>query len=130
MTRGTGSELARFLAVGVSNTLLSFSVFRLGVDLVPPFGGRAAAVQALAYGAGIAWSFTWNRAWTFRSETPVAACLTRFGTLQLALLAASAALLGIVVDGLGCPPTPAWVGVMAAVTLANFALQRRWVFST
>lgn len=128
MSRPTG-ELVRFLLVGATNTLLSYAVFRLGFGLLVGTPARAAVAQAVAYGAGIAWSFVWNRRWTFRSEAPVASSFARFGGVQLALLAASSALLGLTVDRLDWPATPAWILVLGAVTVANFGLQRRFVFA-
>ncbi len=128
MSRSQG-EIARFLLVGASNTLLSFTVFRLCLGLFDGFVARATIAQALAYSAGIAWSFAWNRSWTFRSSTPVADSFARFGGVQLALLGVSSTALGVGVDLLGWPATPTWIAVLGAVTIANFRLQRRFVFA-
>ena len=62
------SEVGRFVVVGVANTVVSYLAFR-GVFAL--LGGRAGApgvAQVAAYAAGIACSFTLNRAWTFRSS--------------------------------------------------------------
>ena len=123
------TEAARFLVVGVSNTLLSLAVFRIALLALPAQGGRAALAQALSYGAGILWSWVWNRRWTFRSHAPAARSLARFTAVQLALLASSAGLVGWAVDLRGWPATPAWIVVLALVTAVNFGLQRGYVFA-
>ncbi len=118
----------RFLVVGASNTALSYGVFRAGLAWLPLPQGRAAAAQAIAYGAGILWSFAWNRRWTFRAAGPVAPSLAAFTASQLLLLAASSALLGLTVDVLALPPTPSWLAVMALITVLNYLTARNIVF--
>ena len=123
------SAPARFVAVGLSNSLLSFVAFRAGVELLPRVGGRAAAAQALAYAAGILWSFTWNRRWTFGDRGPLTRPLAAFAATQGALLALTSGALGLAVDVLGAPATPAWLAVMAGATLLNYLAQRHLVFA-
>jgi putative flippase GtrA len=123
------SAPARFVVVGLSNSLLSFVAFRAGIELLPPVGGRAAAAQALAYAAGILWSFYWNRRWTFGARGPVTRSLAAFAATQGALLALTSAALGLAVDALGAPATPSWLAVMAGATLLNYLAQRHLVFA-
>ncbi|KMY57273.1 membrane protein [Geobacillus stearothermophilus] len=52
----------RFGLVGVSNTAVDFAVF----FLLTAAGAKAAVAQAVAYGAGMANSYIWNRRWTFQ----------------------------------------------------------------
>ena len=52
----------RFGLVGVSNTAVDFAVF----FLLTAAGAKAAVAQAIAYGAGMANSYIWNRRWTFQ----------------------------------------------------------------
>ncbi len=119
------SAFQRFLVVGLSNTTVSFVVFRgaLVVGLE-----SAALAQVLSYSAGICWSFFWNRSWTFRDSRPARYSIVPFVSVQASLLVATTVGLGIAVDLLQLPPTPSWIAVMAAATVANYSLCRGAVF--
>ena len=118
-------NFARFCLVGLSNTALSFALFAVLLRSGLP----ASAAQSLAYAAGIAWSFAWNRRWVFGHRRAISSSLAPFVTLQLALLAASSGLIGLCVDILRLPPAASWLAIMAVVTVANFLLLRVWVFA-
>ena len=122
------APLGRFLVVGLTNTALSYGVFRLCLWLLPAFAVRASVSQLTSYGSGIAWSFAWNRAWTFKSRGSPAPQAVRFVTLQVAMMGLSSAAVGLLVDCFHLWPTPSWVAVMGLVTLLNFAGSRYWVF--
>ena len=126
----TGQDTAflRFVAVGCTNFLVSFAVFRLALKWLPALEARAAVSQILSYAAGIAWSYAWNRTFTFRSRAAVAPQAARFVAVQMGFLLLSAGSVGWLVDRLGWPATPAWLLVMTVVTVANFLAMRAWVF--
>jgi putative flippase GtrA len=126
--RRIGPSLGRFLAVGLSNTVLSYALFRGCLWAIPDFWAKAGTSQLLSYGAGICWSYVWNRRWTFRSQGPAGSEAARFVALQIGMALISSALVGLLVDGLGLWPTPSWIVVMGLVTLANYAGSRCWVF--
>jgi len=119
---------ARFALVGLSNFAVSFTVFRIAMALMPAVAMRAGLSQSLSYGAGIAWSYIWNRTFTFRSRSRVAPQVVRFIALQLGLLLISSAALFGLVDRVQWPATTCWVLVMTVVTLVNFVLMRTWVY--
>ena len=54
-------QLARFLLVGVGNTALSFVVYRLLLALETPY----LLAAPLAFAAGAANGYVFNRRWTF-----------------------------------------------------------------
>lgn len=120
--------LTRFLLVGVTNFLVSYAVFALALWSLPALPARTMLAQALSYGAGIGWSFLWNRRYTFQSSGPAAAQFRRFLALQLALLAGSSLAIGALTDLSKFNPHVAWFAVMTLVTLVNYALSRHWVF--
>lgn len=123
------SAPARFVVVGLSNALVSYLAFRAGLELLPRAGGRTAAAQALAYSAGILWSFLWNRRWTFEARAPLARTFAAFAASQALLLVATSAALGLAVDVLGGPATLSWLAVMAGATVLNYLAQRHFVFA-
>ena len=120
--------LGRFLLVGLSNTAVSYGVFRLCLWGLPQFAAKAAASQLVSYGAGIVWSFVWNRSWTFRSQGHAGREAVRFVALQVGLAGLSSALVGLLVDVAHLWPTPSWVVVMAGITLLNYLGSRYWAF--
>lgn len=120
---------ARFATVGLSNALLSYLAFRAALELLPERGGRAAVAQALAYAAGILWSFFWNRRWTFGDRAPLARTFVAFAASQALLLVATASALGLAVDLLGAPPGASWLAVMSLATIVNYAAQRYLIFA-
>lgn len=123
-------RMIRFVIVGLSNTVISFCVFQLLVSLLSSKTSWAAALsQALAYAAGVAWSFTWNRKWTFTSENRYHQELFRFLLLQIALLFLSATSIQALVVTMHISPSLAWVMVMIITTGANFIGCRDWVFN-
>ncbi|HEU4630927.1 MAG TPA: GtrA family protein [Gemmatimonadaceae bacterium] len=124
-----GGAFARFLVVGVSNTAVSFVVYVALLRLLRPVDARVPLAQLASYGAGIAWSYGWNRRWTFASRGPHRREATRFVTSQLLAMIGSAALLTALVEGAGIGPRLGWCLVMGLVTVVNFLVLRLWVFA-
>jgi len=115
--------MVRFGVVGVSNTLIGYTVFRGAHRALP-----AAASQGLSYLVGMLWSYYWNRKWTFKSQGNVAAEAMRFFALQIAFLFLSAAMLGLLVDHLHQNPSLSWLGTAVVITVLNFVASRFWAF--
>jgi putative flippase GtrA len=124
----TSPSFRRFLAVGLSNFLISYGCFAVAIAALSSHAWRASLAQVVSYGCGMAWSYFWNRRWAFESRHAVAAEGTRFIATQLTCLIVSSASIGFAVDRLGLPPTLTWFLVMGPITLLNFALLRSWVF--
>ncbi len=118
-------KLFRFLVVGLSNTLISYVAFVLLLHLLR----TAFVAQALAYAAGVAWSYFWNSRWTFEQSSNSRAQFARFVASQLALLVASALLLGLTVDLMALNATASWIAVMIVITAANYLIAKSWVFA-
>ena len=117
------SSLMRFGVVGVSNTVIGYSVFRLAHRAAP-----AAGAQVLSYLVGMLWSYYWNRRWTFRSQSKVTGEAARFFSLQIAFMLLSSASLGLLVDHLHQNPTLSWFAAMVVITVLNFVVSRFWAF--
>lgn len=115
--------MVRFGVVGASNTLIGYTVFRLGLRVLPAF-----LAQGLSYFVGMLWSYYWNRRWTFRSQGDVAAEAVRFFSLQIGFMLLSASLLGFLVDRLGLNASLSWLGTAVLVTVLNFVASRFWAF--
>jgi putative flippase GtrA len=122
------ARFARFLLVGLSNSVVSFCVFQ-GLLRLSRQGALAVSIcQFVSYAVGVVWSFFWNSRFTFHSRAPVARQGLRFVVVQLLMAGASTAGIGSCVKVLHWTPTLSWFVIMAPVTIANFLLSRYWVF--
>jgi putative flippase GtrA len=121
-------RLIYFLMVGVTNTVISYLVFLLGYHLW--FHQSALFALPFSYGAGIVWSYIWNRTWTFQSSADVGKEFTRFIIVQIILLFLSTSLIYWVVDRGNIDASIGWVLVMALITMLNFFLTKTLVFSS
>jgi putative flippase GtrA len=124
---GGRAQVARFVVVGVVNTVVSYAAFRLALRLLHGPAAPALA-QACAYAVGIACSFVLNRQWTFRSGGARGPEFARFVASQVAMLVLSSAAIGLAVGAFGAPATPAWVVTTGAVAVVNYLALHHWVF--
>lgn len=117
-------QFARFCAVGLTNTAVSFVVFVLAVRAGVPY--LLASCGAFALGALN--GYTLNRIWTFRSGPFTPQGLARYGLVQGLGLALDALLLVALVEGIGIASIPAQAIVLPLVSLLTFTLNRGWTF--
>jgi len=116
----------RFVAVGVSNTLLSTLVFAALFHL----GVHYLLASSVAFALGALNSYVLNRRWTFRSHDRRAPELARFACVQIVGLGVDLALLSGLVEVAGIPHVVAQVLAFAAASVVMFALSRQWAFKT
>jgi putative flippase GtrA len=128
MARIAASEFARFIGVGFSNFLVSYGTFLGLVALFPRSSYSAGLAQAISYSAGIAWSYYWNRRWTFSVRDPQTGAFTRFVIWQLALMVISSFLIGTLAGQSKILPWMIWLLVMGPITVLNFVGTRCFVF--
>jgi putative flippase GtrA len=117
-------QLARFLVVGLGNTALSFVVYRVLLAV----GTSYLVAASLAFAAGAANGYVFNRRWTF-----AAADSTRARVLYIAvqgLGAGSTSLLVLLfVRAAGAGKVGAYLAAVPPVTVAMFAANRLWTFA-
>ena len=116
----------RFVAVGVSNTLLSTLVFAALFHL----GVHYLLASSVAFALGALNSYVLNRRWTFRSRDRRAPELARFACVQIVGLGVDLALLSGLVELAGIPHVVAQVLAFPAASVVMFALSRQWAFKT
>jgi putative flippase GtrA len=116
----------RFVAVGVSNTLLSTLVFAALFHL----GVHYLLASSVAFALGALNSYVLNRRWTFRSRDRRAPELARFACVQIVGLGVDLALLSGLVEVAGIPHVVAQVLAFPAASVVMFALSRQWAFKT
>jgi putative flippase GtrA len=116
----------RFVAVGVSNTLLSTLVFAALFHL----GVHYLLASSVAFALGALNSYVLNRRWTFRSRERRAPELARFTCVQIVGLGVDLALLSGLVELAGIPHVVAQVLAFPAASVVMFALSRQWAFKS
>jgi putative flippase GtrA len=123
----------RFALVGLTNFVVSFTVFYLSFHYLPDAIQRhvpaAAAANLLAYLAGMVNSFLLNRSWTFKASGNAGAQALRFTIVNLSSLALSTALMYRFVDVLRYPEIAVWIPTTLAVMTLNYLGCRHWAFA-
>jgi len=115
-------QFGRFLAVGLSNTVLSYAVYVVLVEVVPYW-----LAGAVAFAAGAVNGYVLNRRWTFRAPDSIASRL-RYLAVQLSGLGATTALLWLYVSVAGVHRLWAYALTIPVVTVGTFAANRTWTF--
>ncbi len=128
---GLRHPLARFIVVGCANFVVSFTAFYLSYLYSPldDSSGRAAVANVVAYGAGMLNSFVLNRLWTFRAEGQVAQHALKFVALNAATLAASTAIVLVLVDWAGWPALAVWLPLTLGILTAHYLGMKHWAFA-
>jgi putative flippase GtrA len=119
---GVSAQLGRFLAVGLSNTALSYVVYAALVEVVPYW-----IAGALAFAAGAVNGYVLNRRWTFAAPDSGGARL-RYLAVQLGGLVAVTVLLRLLVSDAGVHRLWAYALAVPPVTAGSFLANRGWTF--
>lgn len=119
-------KAARFVVVGISNTLLDFAVFTVLAQLLSV---NVYLAQVAGYCTGTVNSYVLNRSWTFRArERFFSPALVRFLCLNLGMLLLSTGLLYLFFDVAGLPKLIAKAGATGVIMVVSFLCNRFWVF--
>lgn len=119
------AQFVKFGLVGVSNTLLTFSVYTL---LLKAFGVWYVAASAIGFAVGAVNGFLWNRAWTFRGHVGDALTPVRWFVVQTFGLLVNSGLVYLFVDGVGLGELIGQAMTIAIVTVMTFFANRSWTF--
>jgi putative flippase GtrA len=127
---GLRHPLARFIVVGCANFVVSFAAFYLAYRYSPfnESSGRAAIANVVAYAAGMLNSFVLNRVWTFRAEGQVVEHAFKFVVLNASTLAASTAIVLVLVDRAGLPALAVWLPLTIGILAAHYLGMKHWAF--
>jgi putative flippase GtrA len=120
----THHQFGRFLLVGVTNTALSFLVYRLLLVVSTPY----LLAAPLAFAVGALNGYVLNRRWTFAARDT-----TRARWLYVLIAAAGSGATSLLVfafaHGAGTGKVLAYVAAIPPVTVGTFAANRRWTFA-
>jgi putative flippase GtrA len=116
-------QFARFLAVGVGNTALSFVIYGALLAL----GVWYVVAAPLAFAAGAVNGYVFNRRWTFSARDS-----TRARVLYVAVQATGAVSTSLLVPLFVAASTSkvgAYLAAIPPVTVCMFAANRAWTFA-
>jgi putative flippase GtrA len=120
-------QLAKFCAVGGSGYVVNLVVFGICVELLDLHHLIAATA---AFCVAVTNNFWWNRRWTFRARGGHAGFqAARFFTVSVAAFLVAAAILELLVSGVGLPELPSQAISIVAATPLNFIGNKMWSFA-
>lgn len=120
-------QLVKFCAVGASGYVVNLAVFSLAVEV----GGLHHLIAAtLAFVVAVTNNFLWNRHWTFAAREGRAGFqAARFFAVSVGAFLVAAALLELLVSGVGLSEVPAQAISVVAATPLNFVGNKMWSFA-
>jgi putative flippase GtrA len=118
-------QLVRFSIVGVLNTLISLSLFKLATDL----GAWDVAASAGAFIVGAINSYTLNRIWTFRAGASSAGRFARYVVVQLIGLGTNLVVFSVDTKDLSLPRLAGQAVALVCASGIMFVLNRQWAFA-
>lgn len=129
LASGLRHSVARFVAVGCANFVVSFTAFYVAYHYLPLADGRGAVANVLAYAAGMLNSFVLNRTWTFAAEGHVGAHAARFVLLNIATLVVSTLIVFVLVDRAGYPELAVWLPLTLLILTTHYLGMKHWAFA-
>jgi putative flippase GtrA len=117
-------QLARFLVVGVANTVLSFIAYRLLLAL----GAWYVLAAPVAFAVGAVNGYILNRRWTFAAPDTMRARVL-YVSVQIVGAASTSLLVVFFVRVAGTGRVWAYLAAIPPVTLCMFAANRLWTFA-
>jgi putative flippase GtrA len=124
MSEAIHGQFARFLAVGLSNTLLSFVAYRALLAISTPY----VLAAFLGFAVGALNGYVLNRRWTFAARDT-----TRARVLYVAVQAVGAVSTSLLVllfhEGGGLGKVGAYLLAVPPVTVLMFLANRTWTFT-
>lgn len=122
------TQAAKFLSVGVLNTLVDWGVYFLLTRLIPFFLSQPGVAKAISYSAGILNSYLFNRNWTFRSQASARITLIPFVLANLIGLVLNAGVMQVCRVWLGLPELLSLALATAATLAWNFMISKFLIF--
>jgi putative flippase GtrA len=118
-------EFVRYGTIGLSSTVLYLAIYGAAVLLGIGFGFASLA----GFAASGVYGYRMHDRWTFRTNTPSAAGLTRWLMLQSTVFVVNLAALWLLVRKAGADRLLAQVVLLPLIAGATYLLSRRRVFN-
>jgi putative flippase GtrA len=118
-------QFVKFGIVGISNTLITFVVYTV---LLEVFDVWYIAASAIGFVVGATNGFLLNRRWTFADHVGDSLTPLRWGVVQTAGLGLNLGLLYLLVHDAGVDELVGQALATVAVTVSTFLVNRAWTF--
>jgi putative flippase GtrA len=118
-------QFVKFVIVGVSNTLLAFTIYTV---LLKVFGVWYLGASAIGFVVGAVNGFLLNRRWTFAGHVGDSLTPVRWGIVQGCGLVLNEGLLYLFVDGADIEKLLGQALATVIVTVITFLVNRAWTF--
>lgn len=116
-------QFAKFIFIGVINTVLNYSVFFILL------GYTSYLISlVIAHVIGVLNSFIWNKYWTFGSKELRLDEFIKFNLLYIVYFIVNAVMLIIMVNNLHFTPQMGQLIALPTLTIISFAGQKYWSF--
>ncbi|MCL2769889.1 MAG: GtrA family protein [Solirubrobacterales bacterium] len=123
--RSIVTQFVKFAIVGVSNTLLTFVVYTV---LIEVFDVWYIAASGIGFAVGAVNGFLLNRRWTFRGHAGDRLTAVRWTVVQGSGLLLDEALIYLFVHDASMDKLIAQACAIAVVTVSTFLVNRAWTF--
>ena len=122
----TVKQFIKFSVVGLSNTILDFSIY---IILTREFYIHFLVANAIAFIVAVSWSYLANKWWTFRDKsTSTKSQYSKFIVISLIGLGINEGILSLLVIYVGLWDLLAKLGAVVIVVFWNFWANRTWTF--
>ena len=119
-------QLVKFCVVGASGFVVNLTVFAIASEAL---GLHHLVSAAVAFAVAVTNNFLWNRHWTFQARHGHAGFqAARFFAVSTSAAMLAAAILLVLVDGIGLPEVPAQAISIVMATPLNFIGNKMWSF--
>lgn len=118
-------QLRRFLVTGGISTLISYAVFLFSIHLLSL---HYIFANIVAFVASIAFSYNFNKRWSFEASTQKTSHIKKYLGLYLVTLFVGSVILKISVDIVGIIPEIAFIIALCFTTVINFLGSKFFVF--
>lgn len=122
-------QFIRFCLVGLTNTLIDFSVYLLLTRFFGFWSKHYLVANFIAFSTAATWSYFFNKYWTFQDQAkPQAVQFIKFFAVSLIGLCINETILFSLVHFLKLYDLIAKACAIAVVTLWNFSANKYWTF--
>lgn len=124
----TPRQLAKFVVVGFTNTILDFTMYFVLTRLSQFFFFHKVTTKAISYTAGVINSYILNRSWTFRSSKSILKSAGKFLVISLIGLIVNSSTMYVCLHILSMHEIFSLVTATVITMLWNFTMTKVFVF--
>jgi len=117
-------QIARFIFVGILNTIVGYGSYYILLDL----GVYYILAAFIGHVIGVTHSFIWNKKWTFKSKGNTQKEILKFTSVYGLTFLINLSLLALLVEKFMLNPKIAGIFALGIVTMISFGGHKYWSF--